>query len=129
MPSAALVFPLPSPVWTMISPLRRRAAFILPRISCCSAFISASWSDIGELQLEGYFGARAHSEDFEDGAGREHLLRPAVADQPAALQEQHAVERARHAQVVEADEERGASVGEPARQGQHFQAVATVRLP
>src|SRR5712664_4490125 len=100
IPSAALVFPLPSPVWTMISPLRRRAAFILPRISFCIAFISASWSDIGKLQLEGHFGARAHSEDFEDGRGREHFLRAPVGDQPAALQQQHAVEGVRHAQVV-----------------------------
>src|SRR6267142_2652723 len=92
IPSAALVFPLPSPVWTMISPLRRRAAFILPRISCCIAFISASWSDIGKLQPEGHIGASAYSEDFEDGRGREHFLRAAVVDKPAALQKQHAVE-------------------------------------
>src|SRR6266481_5006818 len=128
IPSAALVFPLPSPVWTMISPLRRRAAFILPRISCCIAFISASWSDIGELQLEGHIGARAHSEDFEDGHRREHFLRAAVGDQPAALEEQHAIEGVRHAQVVQADEESGAPVPEPSRQGQHFQGVAHVQL-
>src|SRR5256885_15075901 len=128
MPSAALVFPFPSPVWTMISPLRRRAAAILPRISFCSAFISASWSFIGELQSEGNIGERAHSEDFEDGGGSEHFLRAAIGNEPAALQQQHAVERVRHAQIVEADQERGAAVRESARQGHDLESVAHVQL-
>src|SRR5438552_16337233 len=109
MPSAALVFPFPSPVWTMISPLRRRAAAILPRISFCSAFISASCSFasvIGELQVQGNARARTDSEHVEDGRRREHFLRAAVADQPAPPKQQRAVEAVSHPQVVEAEEER-----------------------
>src|SRR5439155_690454 len=92
MPSAALVFPFPSPVWTMISPLRRRAAAILLRISFCKVFISSSCSFasvIGELQMKGSTKARAHSEDFENGGGTEHFFRTAVGDQPAAPRGAH----------------------------------------
>src|SRR2546421_2249251 len=131
MPSAALVFPFPSPVWTMISPLRRRAAAILLRISFCKAFISSSCSFasvIGELQMKGSTKARAHSEHFENGSWTEHFFRGAVRDQPAALEQEDAVERVRHAQVVKADEERGATVREPARESQHFESVAHVQL-
>src|SRR5207302_1693492 len=131
MPSAALVFPFPSPVWTMISPLRRRAAAILLRISFCKVFISSSCSFasvIGELQMKGSAKARAHSEHFENGSWTEHFFRGAVRDQPAALEQEDAVERVRHAQVVEADQERGAAVRESARQGHDLESVPHVQL-
>ena len=78
--------------------------------------------------MKGNSRACTHSEDFEDGSGSEHFLRAAIGDQPAELEQKDAVERARHAQVVEADEERGAAVRESARQGHDLESVPHVQL-
>src|SRR5882672_8090351 len=124
IPRAALVFPLPSPVWTMINPLRRRAAAILPRISFCRAFISASClvaSVMGQLQVERNARARAHSKDFENGRGRERLVGTAIADQAASLKQQHAVEVPGHPQIVQGHQQGGAAVRQPPRESEHLE--------
>jgi len=122
---------LPSPVWTMINPLRRRAAAILPRISFCSAFISASClvaSVMGQLQVERNARARAHSKDSKMAAGVSTSSGRPSPTRRASLKQQHAVEVPGHPQIVQGHQQGGAAVRQPPRESEHLERMAHVEL-